>query len=122
MDAMTTTDDEQDSMPMYKLALVGDSGDACCFAKLRFSDSPGADWCGLLCLRSAGVGKTCILLRFAEGGFNVSFMSTVGCVYIFATLLSQVTGLSRESVSRTLSRLRLDSLNLFRTRAASTTK
>jgi GTPase SAR1 family protein len=26
----------------------------------------------------AGVGKTCILLRFAEGGFNVSFMSTVG--------------------------------------------
>jgi hypothetical protein len=28
MDAMTTTDEEQDADPMYKLALIGDSGKA----------------------------------------------------------------------------------------------
>ena len=28
MDAIATTDEEQDSVPMYKLALIGDSGEA----------------------------------------------------------------------------------------------
>eukprot|EP01043_Picozoa_sp_COSAG02_P051966 COSAG02_NODE_5536_length_4247_cov_1.589923_6_plen_90_part_00 len=66
---------------MYKLALIGDSGeardaaDACCRGGTYL-----AAWHTPLCSRPAGVGKTCILLRFAEGGFNVSFMSTVGCV------------------------------------------
>ena len=49
MDGLTTTDEEEETN-MLKLALIGDSG----------------------------VGKTCILLRFAEGGFSPDFMSTVG--------------------------------------------
>ena len=49
MDGLTTTDEEEETN-MLKLALIGDSG----------------------------VGKTCILLRFAEGAFNADFMSTVG--------------------------------------------
>ena len=32
----------------------------------------------LLLIGDSGVGKTCILLRFAEGGFSPDFMSTVG--------------------------------------------
>ena len=80
MDAMTTTDEEQDTVPMYKLALIGDSGRAGHAATAcQYSAAYLTAWILPLCSRPAGVGKTCILLRFAEGGFNVSFLSTVGC-------------------------------------------
>jgi hypothetical protein len=78
MDAMTTTDEEQDAVPMYKLALIGDSGEA--GHATTACQHHGTHLAGWIAPRPAGVGKTCILLRFAEGGFNVSFMSTVGCV------------------------------------------
>jgi hypothetical protein len=41
----------------------------------------------------AGVGKTCMLLRFAEGGYNHDFISTVGCAFyqkIFAWQRSRI--------------------------------
>ena len=90
---MTTTDEEQDSVPMYKLALIGDSGEARRLATAYRYSSHWAASRTPLHSRPAGVGKTCILLRFAEGGFNVSFMSTVGCV----AALRRTRALSRPS-------------------------
>lgn len=85
MDTLSTTDEEQEAAPMYKLALIGDSGEAGNRVRIlrrlpslrpRAPEGRASDCVSL----AAGVGKTCILLRFAEGGFNVSFMSTVGYV------------------------------------------
>ena len=32
----------------------------------------------LLLIGDSGVGKTCVLFRFAEGAFNATFISTIG--------------------------------------------
>ena len=34
----------------------------------------------LLLIGDSGVGKTCVLFRFAEGAFNATFISTIGKV------------------------------------------
>lgn len=38
-------------------------------------------FCSFLLLIFAGVGKSCLLLRFSDGSFTTSFITTIGCVW-----------------------------------------
>lgn len=87
----------QDYDYLIKLLLIGDSGESVLAVAqqqvrrsgwLRHGDLPltvlpcalmcCAVWCVPLLL--AGVGKSCILLRFSEDSFTPSFITTIGCV------------------------------------------
>lgn len=84
----------QDYDYLIKLLLIGDSGEFCgssCNltetslegkAKLpkRFFSHERKGCIRNVCIQFAGVGKSCLLLRFAEDSFTSSFITTIGCV------------------------------------------
>ena len=66
---------------LIKLLLIGDSGAA--LKRVGGADSlaeypvrSDSDSMGACCL--AGVGKSCLLLRFSEDSFQTSFITTIG--------------------------------------------
>ena len=58
----------------------------CCSVtdSLRIVMPPNANnvlcFCSFWLLFCAGVGKSCLLLRFSDGSFTTSFITTIGCV------------------------------------------
>lgn len=53
----------------------------------------------LLLIGDSGVGKTCLIIRFAEDNFNSTYISTIG------TLLSCPSGLHQNRPVRTETKL-----------------
>lgn len=74
----------QDYDYLIKLLLIGDSGGFCVPARfwlcalLRTYQLTSRDFLKL-CI-DAGVGKSCLLLRFSEDSFTSSFITTIGSV------------------------------------------
>ena len=93
-------------IPQIKLLLIGDSGMSILFrsdgARISrplslsiFSTEPVCKsesvlrlcslfilfYSGIRSLRIAGVGKSCLLLRFSDDSFTTSFITTIGCVF-----------------------------------------
>ena len=68
---------------LIKLLLIGDSGETTALKRVGGADSlaeypvrSDSDSMGACCL--AGVGKSCLLLRFSEDSFQTSFITTIG--------------------------------------------
>lgn len=74
----------QDYDYLIKLLLIGDSGGRSCLLDERACLAPHAASRRLtphpLPPLPAGVGKSCLLLRFAEDSFTSSFITTIGWV------------------------------------------
>ena len=70
----------QDYDYLIKLLLIGDSGGCCCPAGRRRvrSPQPPSAHAAATAAAAAGVGKSCLLLRFAEDSFTSSFITTIG--------------------------------------------
>uniref|UniRef100_M8C6Z0 Ras-related protein ARA-3 n=1 Tax=Aegilops tauschii TaxID=37682 RepID=M8C6Z0_AEGTA len=61
---------------LIKLLLIGDSGDSPC-PPARSLSRPAAGFC---------VGKSCLLLRFSDGSFTTSFITTIGIDFKIRTI------------------------------------
>ena len=58
---------------LIKLLLIGDSGAPPCLPGPHFLVG------SLFCARTTGVGKSAVLVRFADDTFTTSYISTIGC-------------------------------------------
>lgn len=88
----TATRQRQDYDFLIKLLLIGDSGTCSKSSRLCLCHGlppcwplvdPRLGWAPRCAAvpASAGVGKSCILLRFSEDSFTPSFITTIGCVW-----------------------------------------
>ncbi|KAL4592199.1 hypothetical protein LXL04_005186 [Taraxacum kok-saghyz] len=88
---------------LIKLLLIGDNGKSTfmknlCFAALNLCfvidhDEFMSEICSqssihqqLLVLNVSGVGKSCLLLRFSDGSFTTSFITTIGIDFKIRTI------------------------------------